>query len=128
MAIIAMFTYFFIPSGSTSINQSRIQTARQQALAIQNAFEQWTLSQATLADARALFNPNPAATAPVSQVAFYNTNLLPLLDSTIGPDISANSSEAQLSSTEMNIIGASATLYWDSNYTVNHPQVRLTIP
>jgi hypothetical protein len=42
--------------------------------------------------------------------------------------VTANSTAAVLGSTQMNLCGASATITWDTNYTVNHPKVNLTLP
>jgi prepilin-type N-terminal cleavage/methylation domain-containing protein len=130
LAVIAFGYFMYVQQGSTSVFQGKVSIAQQQAWQIQTAFEQWAMSQPSLAAARTSFNPTntSTATAPASQVAFFSANLAPLLESTIAQDIINNSTATQLGSTDMNAIGASATLYWNSNYTANQPEVNLVVP
>jgi type II secretory pathway pseudopilin PulG len=128
LAILGFIALMFIPTGPVLVKQSRYYVSRQQAVAIQDALERWMAEQPTLAAARTTFNSNPLATGPASQVAFFSTYVAPLLDSTMGADVTANSTASALGSTQMNLCGASATIYWDTNYTVNHPKVNLVLP
>lgn len=130
LALMAMGYYMFTQQGATTTKQTKTSIAQQQGIQIQNAFEQWAMSQPTLADARTAMNPvnTATATAPASQVAFFTSNLAPLLEQTVANDIINNSTATQLSSSDMASIGATATLYWAANYTANQPQVVLTIP
>jgi prepilin-type N-terminal cleavage/methylation domain-containing protein len=114
--------------GVDSINQAKVQTARQQAKQIQTALETWILEQPTISGARVAFNANPAATTPADHGAFFNANLVQYLDAGIGADISAKSNAARINSTVLQAINANITLYWDTNYTQQHAKVILTIP
>ncbi len=128
LSIIAMGCALYLSVPSPVRHSTTITIVRQQAKELQSASEIWVGEQASLADARAAFNSDPAATAPASQVAFFNAALAPELNADLAADVAAHSSSTRLQSSAMADIGAYVTVAWAVNYTQQHITIVVNIP